>query len=253
MHQLLPPTYRDVWLEWRDSEQQKQEESRSAANKPRDQFISRLLTRLKQQQNQSHSQESRSQGQQEEGKAGEEEPEESWENLAGLDIGEGRQELEDKSGKRGGRKEGAGSLEASRELLKKLKKSQLAHKLQVDTLNCCQFYHLKQFILKDVKTEHVYFNNISPQGRTRAASGLPTPTSDPGSPAASPRGGRGRWDRQWEEYSDPSVHLGGAVNRRQRGTALQHRGDAAPQDFCHEPGLQGQPGAWLRGRSGVKG
>ncbi|KAJ4920740.1 hypothetical protein JOQ06_024571, partial [Pogonophryne albipinna] len=52
VHQLLPPTYRDVWLEWRDSEQQKQEESRTAANKPRDQFISRLLTRLKQQQNQ---------------------------------------------------------------------------------------------------------------------------------------------------------------------------------------------------------
>lgn len=135
MHQLLPPTYRDVWLEWRDSEQQKQEESRTAANKPRDQFISRLLTRLKQQQNQSHSQESQSQGQQGEGKAGEEEPEESWENLAGLDIGEGGQELEDKSGKRGGRKEGAGSLEASRELLRKLKKSQMAHKLQVDTLN----------------------------------------------------------------------------------------------------------------------
>uniref|UniRef100_A0A665UWD4 ATP-dependent RNA helicase DHX29 n=1 Tax=Echeneis naucrates TaxID=173247 RepID=A0A665UWD4_ECHNA len=52
VHQLLPPTYRDVWLEWRDSEQQKKEESRTAANKPRDQFISRLLTRLKQQQNQ---------------------------------------------------------------------------------------------------------------------------------------------------------------------------------------------------------
>lgn len=137
MHQLLPPTYRDVWLEWRDSEQQRQEESRTAANKPRDQFISRLLTRLKQQQNQSHSQESRSQGQLGEGRAGDEEPEESWENLAGLDTGEGGEEPEDKGGKRGGRKEGA-SLEASRELFEKLRKSPLSHKLQVNTLNHCE-------------------------------------------------------------------------------------------------------------------
>uniref|UniRef100_A0AAQ6AIT1 ATP-dependent RNA helicase DHX29 n=1 Tax=Amphiprion ocellaris TaxID=80972 RepID=A0AAQ6AIT1_AMPOC len=92
LHQLLPPTYRDVWLEWRDSEQLQQEESRTAANKPRDQFISRLLTRLKQQQNQSRGQNS---------------PEESWESLASLDIGERGEEVEDKSEKTGGRREGA--------------------------------------------------------------------------------------------------------------------------------------------------
>ena len=136
VHQLLPPTYRDVWLEWRDSEQQKQEENRTAANKPRDQFISRLLTRLKQQQNQSQGQ---SQGPGAKGQAGlvpdaDEEPEESWENLAGLDIGEGGEDLEEKSEKSGGRREGAGALQASRELLMKLKKSSLAHKLQVNTL-----------------------------------------------------------------------------------------------------------------------
>uniref|UniRef100_A0A3B4FDD7 ATP-dependent RNA helicase DHX29 n=1 Tax=Pundamilia nyererei TaxID=303518 RepID=A0A3B4FDD7_9CICH len=100
VHQLLPPTYRDVWLEWRDSEQQQEEESRTAANKPRDQFISRLLTRLKQQQNQSQQQESQSQGKHASSADGDEEPEESWENLAGLDIGEKRQEQEDKSEKR---------------------------------------------------------------------------------------------------------------------------------------------------------
>ena len=133
MHQLLPPTYRDVWLEWRDSEQQKQEESRTAANKPRDQFISRLLTRLKQQQNQYQAQDSGSQSQLgQQGGAGDDEPEESWENLAGLDIGEGGEEQEDKSEKKGARREGA--LDASRELFKKLKKSSLAHKLQVNTL-----------------------------------------------------------------------------------------------------------------------
>lgn len=140
VHQLLPPTYRDVWLEWRDSEQQRQEESRTAANKPRDQFISRLLTRLKQQQNQNQAQEFGSQGQLGPGTVGDEEPEESWENLAGLEIGEGGEELEDKSEKRGGRKEGTGALEASRELFKKLKSSSLAHKLQVNTLK--QFFNL---------------------------------------------------------------------------------------------------------------
>uniref|UniRef100_A0A8C7RW29 ATP-dependent RNA helicase DHX29 n=1 Tax=Oncorhynchus mykiss TaxID=8022 RepID=A0A8C7RW29_ONCMY len=50
VHMLIPPTYREVWLEWRDSEQAEEEELRTAINKPRDQFITRLLTRLKQQQ-----------------------------------------------------------------------------------------------------------------------------------------------------------------------------------------------------------
>lgn len=37
-------------MEWRDGEQQQEERTRSAINKPRDQFISRLLARVKQQQ-----------------------------------------------------------------------------------------------------------------------------------------------------------------------------------------------------------
>ncbi|KAL3041249.1 hypothetical protein OYC64_019450 [Pagothenia borchgrevinki] len=146
VHQLLPPTYRDVWLEWRDSEQQKQEESRTAANKPRDQFISRLLTRLKQQQNQDQGPEAGSEGPSGGGGAGEEEPEESWENLAGLDMedggggggGGGGGEVEDKSEKRG-RKEGA--LEAARELLMKLRKSPLAQKLKLEREQLPVFQH----------------------------------------------------------------------------------------------------------------
>ncbi|XP_030598748.1 ATP-dependent RNA helicase DHX29 [Archocentrus centrarchus] len=138
VHQLLPPTYRDVWLEWRDSEQQQEEESRTAANKPRDQFISRLLTRLKQQQNQSQQQES--QGKHGLSTAGDEEPEESWENLAGLDIGVRGEEQEDKSEKRGVRREVA-DLEAARELLLKLKKSQLALKLQAEREQLPVFQH----------------------------------------------------------------------------------------------------------------
>lgn len=131
VHQLLPPTYRDVWLEWRDSEQQQQEESRTAANKPRDQFISRLLTRLKQQQ-QNQIQGSGTQGKI--SRAADEEPEESWENLAGLDFGDRVEEVEDKREKSGGRRQGA-ALEAARELLKKLKATPLAQKLQVNTLS----------------------------------------------------------------------------------------------------------------------
>uniref|UniRef100_A0A671V1H3 ATP-dependent RNA helicase DHX29 n=1 Tax=Sparus aurata TaxID=8175 RepID=A0A671V1H3_SPAAU len=111
VHQLLPPTYRDVWLEWRDSDQQKQEESRTAANKPRDQFISRLLTRLKQQQNQNQEQESTSQGQ----------------------VGQGGDADEEK--------EGAAALEASRELLKKLKNSSVAHKLKAEREQLPVFQH----------------------------------------------------------------------------------------------------------------
>lgn len=69
------------------------------------------------------------------GGSGDEEPEESWENLATLDIREEGEELEGKTGKRGGKKEGAGLFEASRELLKQLKKSPLAQKLQVNVVS----------------------------------------------------------------------------------------------------------------------
>ncbi|XP_008100991.2 ATP-dependent RNA helicase DHX29 [Anolis carolinensis] len=50
VHQLLPPTYRDVWLEWSDAEKKRQEENKMETNKPRDQFIAKLLHKLKQQQ-----------------------------------------------------------------------------------------------------------------------------------------------------------------------------------------------------------
>ncbi|KAM4720248.1 ATP-dependent RNA helicase dhx29 [Anableps anableps] len=140
VHQLLPPTYREVWLEWRDSEQQQQEASRTAANKPRDQFISRLLTRLKQQQNQSQAQQGTYHEGQELKRAGEEEPEDSWENLAALDIEEKGGKVEDKSEK-SKQKEGAAALKAARELLLKLKESALAHKLQAEREQLPVFQH----------------------------------------------------------------------------------------------------------------
>ncbi|XP_034047813.1 ATP-dependent RNA helicase DHX29 [Thalassophryne amazonica] len=137
VHQLLPPTYRDVWLEWRDSEQLQQEEKRTAANKPRDQFISRLLMRLKQQQTQSPGEESGFPTYLGMDKAGSEELEESWENL---DIGEGREVFLDQ-GVKTGRKGEAGALEASRELLLKLRKSPLACRLQAEREQLPVFQH----------------------------------------------------------------------------------------------------------------
>ncbi|KAM3874618.1 ATP-dependent RNA helicase DHX29 [Diretmus argenteus] len=154
VHQLLPSTYRDVWLEWRDSEQQRQEESRVAANKPRDQFISRLLTRLKQQQNQSLNQSSEQAGPETQHGAGDEEPEESWESLAALDVGEGGEEREDQSEKRGGRREGAGAPEASRELLVTLQKSPLALKLQAERQRLPVFQH-RQRVLEALQRHRV--------------------------------------------------------------------------------------------------
>lgn len=71
VHQLLPPTYRDVWLEWSDLEKKKEEENKIESNKPRDNFIAKLLNKLKQQQ----------QLQAENKPEVTEDPEDSWENL----------------------------------------------------------------------------------------------------------------------------------------------------------------------------
>ncbi|XP_062898996.1 ATP-dependent RNA helicase DHX29 isoform X1 [Mobula hypostoma] len=68
VHQLLPPTYRDVWIEWSEAEKQKTEKKRIEKNKPREQFISRLLNTLKQQPTTCVSMTA-------------EDPEDSWENL----------------------------------------------------------------------------------------------------------------------------------------------------------------------------
>lgn len=123
VHQLLPPTYRDVWLEWRDSEQQKEEETRTAANKPRDQFIARLLTRLKQQQN---SQPLAKTSPEHQSLAGSDEPEDSWESLAGDDADDAS------SSQLAAARRDAEEDEAGRALLQRLRATPLAQKLLGD-------------------------------------------------------------------------------------------------------------------------
>uniref|UniRef100_A0A4W5MZU0 ATP-dependent RNA helicase DHX29 n=1 Tax=Hucho hucho TaxID=62062 RepID=A0A4W5MZU0_9TELE len=112
VHMLIPPTYREVWLEWRDSEQAEEEELRTAINKPRDQFIARLLTRLKQQQPQKMcpSPQPGLQG------AGDE-LEDDWESLANLEEA------------------------AARALLLKLRGSALSRRLQTDREQLPVFQH----------------------------------------------------------------------------------------------------------------
>ncbi|KAK3737105.1 hypothetical protein RRG08_016411 [Elysia crispata] len=46
VHQLLPPPYRNVWLDWSDAEKKKKDEAKEKVDKPRDQFISRLIKKL---------------------------------------------------------------------------------------------------------------------------------------------------------------------------------------------------------------
>uniref|UniRef100_A0A9J8B2W2 ATP-dependent RNA helicase DHX29 n=1 Tax=Cyprinus carpio carpio TaxID=630221 RepID=A0A9J8B2W2_CYPCA len=127
VHQLLPPTYRDVWLEWRDSEQKEEEQTRSAINKPRDQFIARLLTRLKQQQT------LQTQAEQKE-RLQDAEAEDSWENL---------DTQEDHEPQRGG---GLEAEEASRRLLLKLRSSALARRLLVEREQLPVFQHRQQVL-----------------------------------------------------------------------------------------------------------
>ncbi|XP_072310828.1 ATP-dependent RNA helicase DHX29 [Eucyclogobius newberryi] len=137
VHQLLPPTYRDVWLEWRDGERQQQEQSQIAANKPRDQFISRLLTKLKQQQSQAAGSLPASALDTEE----DQEPEESWENLSLLDLDEAGDNQKSKSDKNEGGRKTTASLEASRELFLKLKTTPRAHRLQAEREQLPVFKH----------------------------------------------------------------------------------------------------------------
>ncbi|KAJ7415041.1 hypothetical protein WISP_80048 [Willisornis vidua] len=121
VHQLLPPTYRDVWLEWTDIEKKKEEENKIETNKPRDTFIARLLNKLKQQQQlQSENQPKVSEG-----------PEDSWENLVSdEDFSSLSLEISD-----------ADNLEPSRILFKKLQSSSRYQKLLKERQELPVFKH----------------------------------------------------------------------------------------------------------------
>nr|KAG5698958.1 hypothetical protein BaRGS_024879 [Batillaria attramentaria] len=95
VHQLLPPPYRAVWLEWLDAEQSAQQEAKEKENKPRDQFVSRLMKKLKMEDSDSGSaQQSGSPAQSAHSKAAvdddddndDDETQDNWEDLADQDV-----------------------------------------------------------------------------------------------------------------------------------------------------------------------
>lgn len=47
LHLLLPPPYRDIWLEWRRAEEQTKKEAVQEDNRPREEFVGRLMKMLK--------------------------------------------------------------------------------------------------------------------------------------------------------------------------------------------------------------
>uniref|UniRef100_A0A9J8CLA1 ATP-dependent RNA helicase DHX29 n=1 Tax=Cyprinus carpio carpio TaxID=630221 RepID=A0A9J8CLA1_CYPCA len=134
VHQLLPLTYREVWLEWRDSEQKEEEQTRSAINKPRDQFIAHLLTRLKQQQT--------LQPQAEQQGLQDAELEDSWENL---DMQEDHEPQ---------CKGGFMAEEMSRRLFLKLRSSALARRLLVEREQLPVFQQ-RQMVLEALRCHRV--------------------------------------------------------------------------------------------------
>uniref|UniRef100_A0A8C2CKB3 ATP-dependent RNA helicase DHX29 n=1 Tax=Cyprinus carpio TaxID=7962 RepID=A0A8C2CKB3_CYPCA len=134
VHQLLPLTYREVWLEWRDSEQKEEEQTRSAINKPRDQFIAHLLTRLKQQQT--------LQPQAEQQGLQDAELEDSWENL---DMQEDHEPQ---------CKGGFMAEETSRRLFLKLRSSALARRLLVEREQLPVFQQ-RQMVLEALRRHRV--------------------------------------------------------------------------------------------------
>ncbi|KAJ7412087.1 ATP-dependent RNA helicase DHX29 [Pitangus sulphuratus] len=134
VHQLLPPTYRDVWLEWRDIEKKKEEENKIESNKPRDTFIAKLLNKLKkQQQLQSEEQPKVSEG-----------PEDSWENLVSdEDFSSLSLETSDTD-----------DLEPSRILFKKLRSSSKYEKLLKERQELPVFKH-RYSIVETLKKHRV--------------------------------------------------------------------------------------------------
>lgn len=122
-----------MWLEWRDGEQKEEEQTLSAINKPRDQFISRLLTRLKQQQSLQSQPEPQKPLQ-------DTEPEDSWENL------DTQEEHEPQRGAASGGPAGLMVEEASRRLLLKLQASPLACRLLDERKQLPVFQHREQVL-----------------------------------------------------------------------------------------------------------
>lgn len=131
VHQLLPPSYRAVWNEWRDAEKTKTEKKQIEKNKPREQFISRLLNTLKQQPSTCVS-------------VTAEDPEDSWENLVTDDD---FQSLTFDKGK-------SDNLDSARIILKKLQTS-LKFQKHLNSRQLLPVFQHKMQILETLRKHRV--------------------------------------------------------------------------------------------------
>uniref|UniRef100_UPI00398F87C7 ATP-dependent RNA helicase DHX29 n=1 Tax=Pristiophorus japonicus TaxID=55135 RepID=UPI00398F87C7 len=123
IHQLLPSTYRDVWIEWSEAEKKKTDKRQMERNKPREQFITRLLSTLKQQPSTCASLTA-------------EEPEDSWENLI----------TEDDFKSLSIDREKADNLDSAKIILKSLQSSVKFQKLLKDRQMLPVFQHKMQIL-----------------------------------------------------------------------------------------------------------
>ncbi|XP_078405835.1 ATP-dependent RNA helicase DHX29 [Cetorhinus maximus] len=123
IHQLLPPTYREVWIDWSEAEKKKTEKRQIERNKPREQFITRLLNTLKQKPSTCISSTA-------------DDAEDSWENLI----------TEDDFRNLSIDKERADNLDSAKIILKNLQSSVKFHKLLKDRQLLPVFQHRVQIL-----------------------------------------------------------------------------------------------------------
>ncbi|XP_067889108.1 ATP-dependent RNA helicase DHX29 isoform X2 [Heterodontus francisci] len=123
IHQLLPPTYRDVWIEWSEAEKKNTEKRQMERNKPREQFITRLLNTIKQKPSPCVS-------------PAAEDPEDSWENLV----------TEDDFRTLSIDKERADNLDSAKIIIKNLQSSVKFQKLLKDRQLLPVFQHKMQIL-----------------------------------------------------------------------------------------------------------
>ncbi|XP_078075330.1 ATP-dependent RNA helicase DHX29 isoform X2 [Mustelus asterias] len=123
VHQLLPPTYRQVWIEWSEAEKEKKDKRQMERNKPREQFITRLLNALKQKPSTYISPTA-------------EDPEDSWENLITDDEFKGLSIDKEKTD----------NLDSAKVILKNLQSSNKFQKLLKDRQLLPVFQHRMQIL-----------------------------------------------------------------------------------------------------------
>ena len=88
VYQLLPPPYRDCWLDWQEVEDKLKAATKEEENKPREQYISKLMKKLKvsEEEGRMEEEEEEVQTEKKEEMNEEEEVGDTWEDLASDEV-----------------------------------------------------------------------------------------------------------------------------------------------------------------------